>query len=167
MSRLTIEIDTDNASFWNEDATPTNEVDGYLPMLPVLSVLHHARAARLVGHQRHHGWLLERDAMKLLTKADDKVLPALYSQENVDDPAWWSPSGSHPFSEWRWYATEGQQQDGDWLFFGLVKGHEAEMGYWTLSELDVKGMSGKLPLVERDTWWTPTPLSKIKNGEVV
>ena len=27
MSKLTIEIDTDNAAFWNEDATPTNEVE--------------------------------------------------------------------------------------------------------------------------------------------
>jgi hypothetical protein len=26
VSKLTIEIDTDNAIFWNEDATPTGEV---------------------------------------------------------------------------------------------------------------------------------------------
>ena len=104
--------------------------------------------------------------MKLLTKADEKMLPVLYSQEHVEDPLvrvkWFSP-----YSGYRWYAYEGElNEDGDWQFFGLVTGHESELGYWTLSELDVKGMNGKLPLVERDMYWTPTRLSQIKNGEV-
>jgi hypothetical protein len=102
---------------------------------------------------------------KLLTEQNKKDLPALYSQERNPDPLvvvkWFSP-----YSQWRWYATEGQPEGDDWEFFGLVTGHEAEMGYWTLSELDVKGMGGRLPLVERDMYWTPTPLSKIKSGEV-
>jgi hypothetical protein len=102
---------------------------------------------------------------KLLTAENKKALPPLYSQERNPDPLvvvkWFSP-----YSGWRWYATEGApDEEAGWLFFGLVTGHEAEMGYWTLAELDVK--RGRLPLVERDMYWTPTPLSKIKSGEVV
>lgn len=109
---------------------------------------------------------------KLLTAENCRALPRLYSQENNPDPLavvkWFSP-----YSGWRWYAIEGAPTDAgehwpgspdDWEFFGLVTGHEAEMGYWTLSELDIK--RGPLPLVERDMYWTPTPLSKIRAGEV-
>lgn len=104
--------------------------------------------------------------MKLLTAANKKALPPIYSQEHNDDPMvvvkWFSP-----YSGWRWYAYEGQEQDGEWEFFGLVTGHEDELGYWTLSELDIKGMNGRLPLVERDMYWTPTSLSRIRSGEVI
>jgi hypothetical protein len=107
---------------------------------------------------------------KLLTAENKKALPPLYSQEHNPDPLvvvkWFSP-----FSGWRWYAYEGQLASnddrccvGDWMFFGLVTGHESELGYFMLSELDAK--RGQLPLVERDRWWTPTPLSKIRSGEV-
>jgi hypothetical protein len=103
--------------------------------------------------------------IKLLTEQNKKALPALYSQEKNPDPMvvvkWFSI-----VSNWRWYATEGQEQDGDWEFFGLVTGHEAELGYWTLSELE-SAKRGRLPLIERDAYWTPTPLSKVKSGEVV
>jgi hypothetical protein len=105
--------------------------------------------------------------MKLLTAENKKALPPLYSQEHNPDPVvvvkWFSP-----YSNWTWYATEGAAtDDGDWEFFGLVNGHESELGYWTLSELEsAKGMGGRLPLVERDLYWTPTPLSKVKSGEV-
>jgi hypothetical protein len=40
------------------------------------------------------------------------------------------------------------------------------LGYWTLSELE-SAKRGRLPLIERDAYWTPTPLSKVKSGEVV
>ena len=55
-----------------------------------------------------------------------------------------------PDSSWTWYATEGQEQeDGDWLFYGLVDGLCKEYGYFTLNELKkVRGRFG-LP-VERD-----------------
>jgi hypothetical protein len=104
---------------------------------------------------------------KLLTAENKKDLPALYSQEHNPDPLvvvkWFSP-----YSGWRWYATEGQpDEEAGYLFFGLVTGQEDELGYFTLAELDVKGMGGHLPLVERDMYWTPTPLSKVRSGEVV
>ena len=42
-----------------------------------------------------------------------------------------------PWSNWTWYAIEGEQrEDGDWEFFGLVEGHEKELGSFCLSELE-------------------------------
>jgi hypothetical protein len=42
-----------------------------------------------------------------------------------------------------------EQEDGDWLFFGLVDGMEREWGYFVLSELQsIKGPFGLT--IERD-----------------
>lgn len=97
---------------------------------------------------------------KLLPKDVREDLPALYSQEDVEDPIvrvkFFDPSGS-----WTWYAIEGEEQeDGDWLFFGLVKGFEEELGYFVLSELEsVKGQFGLG--IERDKHFKPKPLSEV------
>ena len=95
--------------------------------------------------------------MKLLTKADRKRLPPLYTTESDMDPIaqvkFFDPCGS-----WSWYATEF---DGEDLFFGLVDGSDRELGYFRLSELaSVKGPFGIG--IERDTSFDPTPLSKLK-----
>ena len=70
--------------------------------------------------------------MKLLTKAIEKKLPRPYSTENESDPMavvkFFTPDSS-----WTWYATEF---DGSDTFFGLVDGHEKELGYFSKSELD-------------------------------
>lgn len=100
--------------------------------------------------------------MKMLTKADMKALPSLRSTENQKDPVavvkFFNPVGS-----WTWYATEFDAATGE--FFGLVNGHEMELGYFTLAEL--QAYRGPLGLgIERDLHWTPTPLSKIRSGEV-
>lgn len=97
--------------------------------------------------------------MMLLTKADRKALPPLYSNEKVADPLavvkFFDPTGS-----WTWYATEF---DGDDTFFGLVDGHDKELGYFTLSELaSVKGRFGLG--IERDRHFKPTPLSTLGYG---
>lgn len=97
--------------------------------------------------------------MKLLTKEIRDRLPALYSQEDIDDPIvqakFFDPTGS-----WTWYVIEGEEQEGDWLFLGLVKGFEEELGYFTLSELEsVKGAFGLG--IERDKWFKPKPLSEV------
>ena len=68
-----------------------------------------------------------------------------------------------PDSYWTWYATEF---DGTDTFFGLVDGQEQELGYFSLSELeDARGPLG-LP-VERDTSFTPTPLSEVRDNIAV
>jgi len=102
--------------------------------------------------------------MKLLTKEIRDTLPKLYSQENEKDPKvyvkFFDPTGS-----WTWYATEGEERDGDFLFFGYVVGFEAEIGYFTLSPLETakKGLTGIQAMpIERDLYFTPARLSKVK-----
>ena len=100
--------------------------------------------------------------MKLLTAELRKKLPALYSQENNPDPIvvckFFDPCGS-----WTWYVTEGSPEGEDFIFFGLVRGHEEELGNFSLSELE--SVKGPLGLgIERDLHWTPVPLSKVKSG---
>jgi len=83
--------------------------------------------------------------MKLLTKEIEARLAKspLGSQEHNQTPTiivkFFDPTGS-----WTWYATEGSKtEDGDWEFFGLVDGHEKELGYFVLSELaSVRGRFG-------------------------
>lgn len=41
-----------------------------------------------------------------------------------------------PDSGWTWYVTEGEEEDGDFRFFGFVVGFEKEWGYFVLSELE-------------------------------
>lgn len=57
-----------------------------------------------------------------------------------------------PYSNWTWYAVEGRREGNDWVFFGLVDGHEKELGYFCLSELE-NAYRGPLPLVERDCYF--------------
>lgn len=97
--------------------------------------------------------------MMLLTKANRKALPALRSQEKVEDPMAVVKFFS-PYSGWAWYATEF---DGEDTFFGLVQGFEVEVGYFSLSELSAKGRFG-VPLVERDRWFKPTKMSLVRKG---
>ena len=108
--------------------------------------------------------------MKLITKAIEKALPPLYSQEKNPDPQvvlhYFNPMGAGD-----WHITEGQVEvfdmgdDGDvqsWLFFGLCDlgmGYP-ELGYVTLMELEAV----KLPFglgIERDLNWVPRPLSEV------
>lgn len=93
--------------------------------------------------------------MELLTQKIIEKLPKLGSQdgkppEKVKVVAkFFDPTGS-----WTWYVVEGEQRaDGDWEFFGLVRGFETELGYFTLSELQhaKDGLTGLCGLpIERD-----------------
>jgi hypothetical protein len=95
--------------------------------------------------------------MKLLTKENRGQLPALYSQENVTDPVA-RVKFFTPWTNWTWYATEF---DGGDTFFGLVVGHETELGYSSLAELEsVSGPAGLK--IERDRYFKPTKLSEIR-----
>ena len=97
--------------------------------------------------------------MKLLTKEIEKKLLAnpLYSGEGEKNDErqvvakFFNPSGAGT-----WYVTEGERQGDDWLFFGLADLHEAELGYFTLSELSsIKCPPFGLP-IERDLYWSGT-----------
>ena len=88
--------------------------------------------------------------MKLLTKEIEKKIPALYSQEDKGDDAeiFVKFFGG---ASWSWYATEYDPETR--TFFGLVDGHEMELGYFSLDELE----SVKFPPfglgVERDRYF--------------
>ena len=116
--------------------------------------------------------------MKLLTKQIKEQLPSLYSQEHVEDPIVYVKSFT-PDSGWYWDATEGSPVDEngiminegenkvevDFLFFGYIRGLDAKLGYFSLSELEsVRGNFG-LP-IERDRSFAPCWLLAITSGAV-
>ena len=94
-------------------------------------------------------------------------VPALYATESAPDPLVHVKLFT-PDSSWTWYIIEYSPLAPDGtprLAFGLVVGIEPELGYISLDELE--GVRGGLGLrVERDVWWTPTPLSRVRSGEV-
>ena len=98
--------------------------------------------------------------MKMLTKAIIAKLPALYSTESVPlEQKVAVVKFFTPWSNWTWYAVEGEQWDDDFRFFGRVDGQESEWGYFTLSELE--SVRGKFGLkIERDLHFGPQPLPK-------
>jgi DUF2958 family protein len=84
-------------------------------------------------------------------------IPKLYTTDGESDPTVWVKLFT-PDSIWTWYVIEW---DGDDLCFGFVAGHEQELGYFSLAEID--GVRGGLGLpVERDLYFTPCPLSRIR-----
>jgi hypothetical protein len=104
-------------------------------------------------------------AQKMLTAANRKALPALYTNENLTDMGdaiahvkFFNPTGSQS-----WFITEF---DGTDRMFGYVTGMDYdEFGYVSLAELSaVRGRFG-LP-IERDVWFTPTPMRDIISGKV-
>src|SRR5512135_2809082 len=113
--------------------------------------------------------------MKLLTEELKKQLPPLYSQQSEQDPLVICKF-FHPLSPMTWYAIEGSPVDADgyydtdkekvdFLFFGFIVGHEPELGYFSLNELQTvkQGMSGIRALpIERDLYFTPCKLSAVK-----
>jgi len=104
--------------------------------------------------------------MKLLPKEIREILPPLYAQDGKGGKAIVYLKMFCPDSNWTWLATEGQavldsdDKEVDFQFFGLVDGHEKELGYFNLSELEeVRGPMG-LP-IERDLYWKPKTLAEI------
>ncbi len=91
--------------------------------------------------------------MKLLTKEIKKQLPKIYETESVKLKdkkiicKFFNPCGAGT-----WFAVEGQQEEDDFIFFGLVDLHEKEWGYFSLNELE----SIRLPFgltIERDLYF--------------
>lgn len=71
---------------------------------------------------------------------------------------------THYFTgSWDWWATEYNPETR--IFFGLVKGFETELGYFSLDEMeaiscDVKPLGG----IERDLYWTHKSLAEVRQG---
>jgi len=95
--------------------------------------------------------------MKLLGRELRAQLPALHSQERIEDPTVVAKYFA-PWCNWLWYAIEF---DGEDTFFGLVVGHEAHLKRFSLSSLArLRGPFGQM--VERDLNWEPKPLSEVR-----
>jgi len=99
---------------------------------------------------------------KLITKAIEKKLPALYSQEDKGEMAKVQVKFFALGSNFRWFATEF---DGVDTFFGLVQGPwgDIEWGNFYLSELQsikFMGIAG----VERDLHFTPKSVAEVRNS---
>ncbi len=95
--------------------------------------------------------------MKLLPKALANSLPKLGSTEQERDPIV-RVKFFTPWSDWTWFATEF---DGEDTFFGLVRGYEEELGYFSLKELeDARGPGGLR--IERDDYFEPARLSTLR-----
>lgn len=81
-------------------------------------------------------------------------LPAIGETENIPVA---QVKFFYPDFDWTWYGVEF---DGDDLFFGLVEGAEAELGYFRLSELMAN--RGHLGCeIERDLYFVPTYLDTL------
>lgn len=102
--------------------------------------------------------------MKYITKQIEGWLNKhpLYSQDGKGIEAVAGVKFFNPCGRGTWYVLEGQrQEDGDWLFFGLVDLYEREYGYFTLSELT----NVRLPFglhIERDLYFKPVKVGDIK-----
>ena len=117
------------------------------------------RAKKVAANDRMRG-------MKLLPKQIRELLPPLGAQDSKGGKAVVYVKYFAPSSSWTWLGLEGEpvldesSQELDFQFFGLVDGHERELGYFMLSELEaVQGPMG-LP-IERDLYWQPKKLEEI------
>jgi len=98
--------------------------------------------------------------MKLMTEE----LEAAFKKQGCRDG---KPEGdvtvlAHYFSSsWDWWATEYDPEKR--MFFGLVKGFEVELGYFSLDEIEANSCNVR-PLggIERDLYWTPKSLAEIR-----
>lgn len=71
-----------------------------------------------------------------------------------------------PWTNWTWYVTEAEPLDsGDWRFFGLVRGHDTELGYFLLSELQSARGPGGLK-IERDLYFKNHTLAEAQTAAI-
>jgi hypothetical protein len=95
-------------------------------------------------------------AYDLIPQSLKSELPPLYGTQNQADPLARIKLFT-PDSSWTWYVLEYSPDEQ--LCFGLVIGHERELGYFSLEDLQsARGPYG-LP-VERDLYFEPTPVSQ-------
>jgi hypothetical protein len=86
-------------------------------------------------------------------------IPPLYGQEGQGDEAIAHVKFFTPWTNWTWYVSE--YDPADRLCFGVVVGHEHELGYFSLNELEaIRGPGGLR--IERDLYWKPRPLKECR-----
>lgn len=99
--------------------------------------------------------------MKLMTKELEKKFEKypLYSQDGLMEEAKVVVKYFNPCGAGTWLITEGEKQDGEWIFYGYCHITEWEWGYVSLAELE----SVRLPFgltIEREMHDTDDKLVK-------
>lgn len=97
--------------------------------------------------------------MKMMTKEIINKIPKLYETDGQpEDKKIAHVKFFCPWNHWTWYAFEFDGKD---TFFGFVKGHDSELGYFSLSELE--SITGPFGLkIERDMYSSPLTLTEIR-----
>ena len=119
-----------------------------------------ATATAVIWRDHHSG----KRGHQLMIETLANAIPTLGANENVadcDDILAHAKLFS-PYSNWTWYIAEWDAETGQ--CFGLVEGLERELGYFDLTELAETTVFGDVPAVERDLYWQPMTLGKIKDG---
>lgn len=96
---------------------------------------------------------------KMMTKAIEKQAPRLYE---TDGQGYEAVAIAHYFSclsNWDWYLTEYEPETG--LCFGLVKGFETELGYFSIREFEELNKNKGFEFIERDIHWKPCRLREV------
>ena len=113
-----------------------------------------------------------RRGHQLLPEEIRAGLPPLYSQEALGLNALAIVKFFTPDSNWTWYASEGSPVDADghydtdkpkidFCLFGLVCGHDVELGYYSLRELETATGPRRMP-IERDLHFRPETLGNLR-----
>jgi len=102
--------------------------------------------------------------MKLLTEKIKKALPKIHATEGISliekmvICKFFNPCGKGT-----WYAVEGQLEEDDFIFWGLVDLHEQEWGYFSLKELEAIRLPFDLR-IERDIFFESEKICDIWKG---
>lgn len=99
--------------------------------------------------------------MKLMTKELEKKFEKypLYSQDGLLEESKVIVKYFNPCGAGTWLITEGEKQDGEWIFYGYCHITEWEWGYVSLAELE----SVRLPFgltIERELYDADNKLVK-------
>ena len=100
-----------------------------------------------------------RQARTLMPPEPTEQLPPLYANDDKRDDAIALLKLFTPWTSWTWYASE--YDPAERLCFGVVVGHERELGYFSLAELEeIRGPGGLR--IERDLHWKPRPIKECR-----
>jgi DUF2958 family protein len=106
--------------------------------------------------------LAHEDAHDLMPDWLAEMVPALNTTEHARDPLVHVKLFT-PDAGWRWYITEYDPKQR--LVAAFMPGAEDEWDEISLNDLaTLRGPMGLA--VERDLFWQPTPLSRVRRGEV-
>lgn len=100
-----------------------------------------------------------RQAHTLMPPEIAAQIPPLYANEEKGESAIAHLKLFTPWTSWTWYASEYDPEQR--LCFGVVVGHERELGYFSLAELALIRGPGGLR-IERDLHWKPRPLKECR-----